>query len=108
MFDAFIIFAVRKILKSISDHMAKYTAEGILVKPEKPGMVLLSRTTKTGATRTGLVTALDLEMYDYSVGSQSKIRPTEATIESRIPPRLSELPFACVFSTCIFFIRCTS
>lgn len=71
--------------------MAKYTAEGVLVKPEKPGMVVLQRTTKTGSKRIGLVTAVDLEMYDYSVGSQSKIRPTEATIESRILPRLSEL-----------------
>ncbi|EER10707.1 hypothetical protein Pmar_PMAR000752 [Perkinsus marinus ATCC 50983] len=78
-----------EILKSISDHMAKYTAEGVLVKPEKAGMVVLQRTTKTGAKRIGLVTAVDLEMYDYSVGSQSKIRPTEATIESRIPPRLN-------------------
>jgi hypothetical protein len=38
--------------------------------------------------RRGIVLALDLEKYDYRIGSQTVIRATEKTIESRIPPRL--------------------
>jgi len=37
--------------------------------------------------RRGIVGAVDLECYDYSVGSESPIRATEGTILSRIPPR---------------------
>jgi hypothetical protein len=71
---------------SIKEHMREYLDEGIL--EEKPqGFVLVTRTVG-GATRTGLVMALDLEAYDYSKGSTTLIRATEGTILSRIPPRL--------------------
>jgi hypothetical protein len=66
--------------------MRDYLDKGIL--EEKPqGFVLVTRTVG-GATRTGLVMALDLEAYDYSKGSTTLIRATEGTIVSRIPPRL--------------------
>lgn len=71
---------------SIKEHMREYLDKGIL--EEKPqGFVLVTRTVG-GATRTGLVMALDLEAYDYSKGSTTLIRATEGTIVSRIPPRL--------------------
>ncbi|NLI53278.1 MAG: DUF1015 domain-containing protein [Clostridiales bacterium] len=73
-------------IKSIKDHMREYLDKGVLV--EKPqGFVLVSRTVG-GATRTGLVMALDLEAYDYAKGSTTLIRASEGTIVSRIPPRL--------------------
>ena len=39
-------------------------------------------------TRKGLVVCLDLEKYDYNKGSTSLIRPTEGTIQDRLPPRM--------------------
>lgn len=51
------------------------------------GMILVERTIATGR-RLGLVAAIDLERYDFSVGSTSLIRATEGTILERIPPRV--------------------
>lgn len=51
------------------------------------GMILVERTIATGR-RLGLVAAIDLERYDFSVGSQSLVRATEGTILERIPPRV--------------------
>ena len=51
------------------------------------GFVLTARTTPAGC-RKGLMLAVDLEQYDYSAGSASRIRATEGTILSRIPPRM--------------------
>lgn len=39
-------------------------------------------------TRRGLVVALDLEAYDYSIDSTSLVRATEGTVLDRIPPRM--------------------
>lgn len=50
------------------------------------GFILTARTTQSGC-RKGLVLAIDLEQYDYSKGSKSRVRATEGTILSRIPPR---------------------
>lgn len=38
--------------------------------------------------RRGLVGKIDLEQYDYSADSRSLVRPTEGTVESRLPPRM--------------------
>lgn len=35
-----------------------------------------------------MIVALDLEHYDYNVGSQTLIRATEGTILDRLPPRI--------------------
>jgi hypothetical protein len=50
----------------------------------------LKAASETGSesTRYGLIVALDLEQYDFSVGSQSLIRATEGTIIERLPPRV--------------------
>jgi hypothetical protein len=65
--------------------MKKYLADGLLV--EHPGMILVERTID-GKTRKGILLALDLECYDYSLGSQTLIRATEGTIVDRLPPRM--------------------
>ena len=38
--------------------------------------------------RAGIVGAVDMEGYDYSKGSQSPVRATEATVAKRLPPRI--------------------
>ncbi len=54
---------------------------------EVNGLLYVERTLPDGTIRHGIVGAIDLEAYDYSAGSTSAIRATEATILSRIPPR---------------------
>jgi hypothetical protein len=71
---------------SIYKMMRQYLSKKVLV-PQKPGFVLVNRTTTHTASRKGLVIALDLEKYDYAQNSQSLIRATEDTILSRIYPR---------------------
>ncbi len=50
------------------------------------GFILTARQTQSGI-RKGLMLCVDLEQYDYSADSVSRIRATEGTILSRIPPR---------------------
>lgn len=50
------------------------------------GFILTARATQSGC-RKGLMLAIDLEEYDYSPASRSRVRATEGTILSRIPPR---------------------
>ncbi len=52
-----------------------------------PCFVYIERRISTGIRR-GLLAVVDLEEYDYSAGSASRIRATEGTILSRIPPRV--------------------
>ncbi len=73
-------------IKNIKATMQKYM-DNKVVKTLEPGFVLVKRDSD-GLTRYGLMVALDLEAYDYSKGSKSKIRATEGTILSRIPPRV--------------------
>lgn len=54
----------------------------------KDALIYVERTDSMGNMRAGLVGKIDLEEYDYHAGSISKIRPTEATIVERIPPRM--------------------
>ncbi len=74
-------------IERINAAMESYLEEGVL-EEQGPGFVLLDRKTSHVASRKGLVAALDLEKYDYKVGSQSLIRATEGTIEDRLPPRV--------------------
>ncbi len=52
-------------------------------------MIYLERTQSDGTVRRGIIGAVDLERYDYSVGSTSMIRATEGTVLERIPPRVA-------------------
>ena len=52
------------------------------------GYVYVERTQMDGTVRQGLVGMVDLDAYDYTPGAKSAIRPSEATVVERIPPRL--------------------
>ena len=52
-------------------------------------MMWIERTLPDGRVRQGILGKIDLERYDYSVGSTSAVRATEATVLERIPPRMA-------------------
>ena len=54
----------------------------------KNAMIYVERTQSNGIRRQGIVGAIDLEKYDFSKGSTSQVRATEATVIERIPPRI--------------------
>ena len=70
----------------IQQAMRRYLADGLLVDHE--GAVYVERSAD-GRTRRGLMLELDLDHYDFSVGSTSLIRPTEGTIVARLAPRIA-------------------
>ena len=71
----------------INETMARYLADGVF-RTYPRSFVYVERTLESGAIRKGLVGMVDLEAYDYSVGSTSAIRATEKTVVERIPPRM--------------------
>lgn len=60
---------------------------GDVFKTVKDSFVYVERTLANGKVRYGIVGAVDLEQYDFSLGTTSLIRPTEATVVSRLPAR---------------------
>ncbi len=75
-----------KRIANINETMQKYIDGGVF-KEYTDSLIYVERTQKNGKIRRGIVGCIDLEAYDYSVGSQSPVRATEGTIISRIPPR---------------------
>ena len=75
-----------KRVNAINAAMRQYLDDGVIV-PAVHGFILTERECIHGL-RAGLIAAVDLEKYDFSVGSKSPIRATEGTILSRIPPRV--------------------
>lgn len=71
----------------INGTMRDYLASGLFETHENC-FILTKRTQADGRLRAGLVGVIDLEMYDYAKGSKSQVRATEATVASRIPPRV--------------------
>ena len=53
------------------------------------GFVYVERTEQSGRVRQGLVGRIDLEAYSYAQGDRRAIRPSEKTVEERIPPRVA-------------------
>lgn len=74
-------------IKRTNAAMEKYMAEDVF-KEYKNTYIFVVRTLASGVKRLGIMGAVDLEDYDYSKESQTKIRATEGTVVSRIPPRL--------------------
>ena len=74
-------------ISDVNTAMCQYVSDGIF-EEYKNTYIYIERTQANGAVRRGIVGCVDLEEYDYSVGSVSKIRATEGTVLSRIPPRL--------------------
>lgn len=73
---------IRRINSEMSDYLNSEIFEEL-----KDTFVYVERTQSNGKIRHGIVGMLDLEEYDFTKGSQSKIRATEGTIIERIPPR---------------------
>ena len=72
-------------IKVIDKNITDYS---LSAKKLDKGMILTVRDTIYNRRRIGLVCAIDLEDYDFTKGAKPIVRPTEATITERIPPRL--------------------
>ena len=78
---------VQQKIEAIHDAMHRYLSEGFFASYPN-SYIYVERTVSSGKIRRGLIGCVDLEQYDYSVGSESAIRATEGTVLERIPPRL--------------------
>ncbi len=78
---------IDKRIEKTNENMLEYVEMDIFTE-YKNTYIYVERTLKNGVKRLGIVGAVDLEDYDYSKGSKTKIRATEGTVVSRIPPRL--------------------
>ncbi len=74
-------------IAKINATMEEYISGGIFEEC-LDSMIYVERTMANGKTRKGIIGCVDLEEYDFSVGSKSKIRATEGTVLERIPPRV--------------------
>ncbi len=70
----------------INANMEEYL-KGVLIE-HKNSMIYTERVQRDGRVKHGVVAMIDLEEYDFSVGSKSLIRATEGTVLERIPPRV--------------------
>ncbi|MCL1854223.1 MAG: DUF1015 domain-containing protein [Clostridia bacterium] len=77
----------QKRIPKVHDEMRRCLDQKILEVGVKNGFILTVRSTNSGQ-RAGLIALMDLEGYDYRPGTAPPIRPTEGTIEARIPPRV--------------------
>lgn len=73
-------------ISAIHRTMRRYLDDGIFAE-SKQSLVLVERRTAYNRNRHGLMLCLDLEHYDYTGQKKSLVRPTEETIQSRIPTR---------------------
>ncbi len=76
-----------KRIEAINKNMVEYLEKGYFKELEN-AMIYVERTLDNGKVRKGIVLAVDLEEYEYKKGTTSLIRPTEGTIEDRLPPRV--------------------
>ena len=74
-------------ISNIHTSMEKCLSEGIFSE-YKNAMIYVERIQSNGILRQGIVGAIDLEKYDFTKGSTSEVRATEATVIERIPPRI--------------------
>ena len=75
-----------KLINKVNDTMNEYINTNVYDTLDE-GFIYVRRTTNTGIRR-GLVVALDLEHYDFNVGSKTPIRATEKTVKERLPLRI--------------------
>ncbi len=73
-------------INNINATMKRYIDDGMF-KEYKDSFIYVERMQSNGKCRKGIIGVMDLDEYDFSKGSQSKIRATEGTILDRIPPR---------------------
>lgn len=79
---------VEKRIEKIHSAMDKGIKDNVF-EEYKNSMIYLERVQDDGEIRAGIVGCIDLEDYDYSKGSDSLVRATEATVVERIPPRIA-------------------
>ena len=78
---------VQERINNINENMKELMDENFF-NEYKDSMIYLQRTQKDGKIREGLMGIVDLEGYNYEIGSQTPIRATEKTVIERIPPRV--------------------
>ncbi len=78
---------VKDRIHAIHNEMAHYLDSG-LFRTYENAMIYTERIQSDGILRAGVIGKIDLEAYDYTQGSQSPVRATEATVLERIPPRM--------------------
>ena len=81
---------VEKIHATMQDY-----AQNVLTRAVD-GFIYVERTEQSGRVRQGLVGKIDLEAYSYAQGARQAIRPSERTVEERIPPRMAVRRGACL------------
>ena len=74
--------------KDIADSMKEYLEKDVF-KTIENSFIYVERTLADGKIRRGLVGAIDLEVYDFKLGTTSLCRPTEATVVERLPARVN-------------------
>lgn len=74
-------------IKKIQETMNTYLNNGTF-EEYKDAMIYIERIQSNGILRQGIIGKIDLEKYDFSKGSTSEVRATEATVIERIPPRI--------------------
>ena len=75
-----------KLINKVNDTMNDYINKNVFDTLEK-SFVYVRRNTTTGIRR-GLVVGLDLNFYDFNIGSKTPIRATEKTVKERLPLRI--------------------
>ena len=78
---------IQERINNINENMKELMDENFF-NEYKDSMIYLQRTQKDGKIREGLMGIVDIEGYNYEVGSQTPIRATEKTVIERIPPRV--------------------
>ncbi|MCL2761655.1 MAG: DUF1015 domain-containing protein [Treponema sp.] len=73
-------------IENIHRSMSDYLDTGVFAPPRR-GFMYIERDTPFQRRRRGLVAAVDLEQYSYTL-AQPLIRPTEGTVSERLPPRM--------------------
>ncbi len=75
-------------IMDVNNTMSRYLRENrFTCLPD--AMIYVERRLDSGRLRRGLIGMLDLEQYDYEPGSPARVRATEGTVLSRIPPRVA-------------------
>lgn len=74
--------------EAINRTMHKYLDSDVFYE-QTDAFVYVERTLANGKIRRGVVGMFDLDDYDFTPGSQTRIRATEGTVRERIPPRVA-------------------
>lgn len=74
-------------IRDINNKMREYIELDVFEEYSN-ALILVERRLSNGKLRRGLVGAFALDDYSFEAGAKCRIRPTEGTVLSRIPPRV--------------------